>query len=63
MCGSSKESRTKEGLMLERVKQQTHTQKDRQREREANRGRERLMHCHVLSDHPLVYTLLNSNRG
>ena len=21
------------------------------------------MHCHVLSDHPLVYTLLNSNRG
>lgn len=40
--------------------------RDRQREGEGGKQKqaeaERLMHCHVLYDHPLVYTLLNSNR-
>lgn len=58
MCGSGQESRTKEDLMSE-----SNTETDRERHTETDRGRERLMHCHVPSDHPLVYTLLNSNRG
>lgn len=68
MCGRSKESRTRGGFNVKRDGGRYQTQRQTERGREGEGGKqkqaeaERLMHCHVLYDHPLVYTLLNSNR-